>query len=70
MKNIKITSDKFNIEVPIVEGSENEQAIDISKLRSETGFITIDEGYGNTGSCLSNITFINGENKTNIRRIS
>ena len=61
MKNIKITSDKFDIEVPIVKGSENEQAIDISKLRSETGFVTIDEGYGNTGSCLSSITYIDGE---------
>tara|TARA_B100000029_G_scaffold237382_1_gene234435 strand:- start:6048 stop:7313 length:1266 start_codon:yes stop_codon:yes gene_type:complete len=61
MKNIKITSDEFEIESPIIEGSENEKAIDISALRSETGFITIDEGYGNTGSCQSAITYIDGE---------
>ena len=61
MKNIKITSDEFDIEVPIVEGSENEKAINIAKLRSETGLITLDEGYGNTGSCLSSITYIDGE---------
>ncbi|MEK7683799.1 MAG: citrate synthase [Verrucomicrobiota bacterium] len=46
---------------PIFEGSEGEQAIDISTLRSATGCITLDDGYGNTGSCVSNITFIDGE---------
>ena len=61
MANIKITSDEFDIEIPIVEGSENEKAINIAKLRSETGFITLDEGYGTTGSCLSSITYIDGE---------
>jgi citrate synthase len=49
------------IELPIVVGSEGEKAVDISKLRSETGFITLDHGYGNTGSCQSDITFIDGE---------
>lgn len=48
-------------EFPVIEGSENEKAIDISKLRSETGYITLDNGYGNTGSCLSAITFLDGE---------
>lgn len=48
-------------ELPIVEGSEHEKAIDISSLRSKTGFITLDDGYGNTGSCRSEITFIDGE---------
>src|SRR5689334_9728193 len=47
--------------LPIVEGSEKERAIDISKLRSDTGLITLDDGYANTGSCLSGITFIDGE---------
>ena len=61
MTNIRITSDEFDIEIPIVEGSENEKAINIAKLRSETGLITLDEGYGNTGSCLSSITYIDGE---------
>jgi len=49
------------VELPIVVGSEGEKALDISKLRSETGFITLDHGYGNTGSCQSDITFIDGE---------
>jgi citrate synthase len=48
-------------EMPIVVGTENEQAIDIEKLRSATGHITLDEGYRSTGSCLSNITYIDGE---------
>lgn len=46
---------------PVVEGSEGEKAIDIRDLRSETGYITLDSGYGNTGSCESAITFIDGE---------
>jgi citrate synthase len=49
------------IELPIVEGSEGERAVDISKLRSQTGYITLDPGYANTGSCQSAITFIDGE---------
>ena len=48
-------------EFPIVTGTEGERAIDISKLRSTTGLITLDDGYGNTGSCQSAITFIDGE---------
>ena len=47
--------------LPIVEGTESEKAIDISSLRSSTGFITLDDGYANTGSCQSQITFIDGE---------
>jgi citrate synthase len=49
------------IRLPIVEGSEGERAVDISKLRDETGLITLDPGYANTGSCRSAITFIDGE---------
>ncbi len=49
------------IELPIVEGSEGERAVDITSLRAETGYITLDPGYGNTGSCTSDITFIDGE---------
>ncbi|MHC4442404.1 MAG: citrate synthase [Planctomycetota bacterium] len=49
-------------ELPIVVGTENEHAIDISKLRTQSGYITLDDGYGNTGSCKSNITYIDGEN--------
>src|SRR5215472_12333521 len=45
----------------VVEGSEQEHAIDISHLRNTTGVITLDDGYANTGSCQSSITFIDGE---------
>lgn len=48
-------------DLPIVEGSEGERALDISRLRAQTGLITLDPGYANTGSCLSAITFIDGE---------
>lgn len=49
------------VELPVVEGTEHEVAVDISKLRTQTGVITLDEGYVNTGSCTSSITFIDGE---------
>lgn len=45
----------------ITEGTEGERAIDVSNLRNETGHITLDDGYANTGSCRSKITFIDGE---------
>ena len=48
-------------QLPLVAGSEGEQGIDISNLRSQSGCITLDEGYANTGACVSNITFIDGE---------
>lgn len=48
-------------ELPIVIGSEGEKALDIAKLRAETGYIALDPGYGNTGSCQSDITFIDGD---------
>jgi citrate synthase len=47
--------------LPVVEGSESERAIDISSLRATSGHITLDQGYGNTGSCESAITYIDGE---------
>lgn len=50
-----------NFDFPIIEGTEGEKAIDLRTLRGKTGFIAYDEGYGNTGSCESAITFINGE---------
>ncbi len=53
--------DGQTIELPVLTGSENEKAVDISKLRSQTGYITMDPGYGNTGSCVSKITFLDGE---------
>tara|TARA_B100002052_G_scaffold267557_1_gene265560 strand:- start:9155 stop:10423 length:1269 start_codon:yes stop_codon:yes gene_type:complete len=61
MDKAKLIIKEKTIELPIIEGTENEKAIDITKLRKETGFITIDPGFGNTGSCISNITFIDGE---------
>jgi citrate synthase len=48
-------------ELPVIEGSEKEQAINIAKLRGETGLITLDLGYKNTGSTTSAITFLDGE---------
>ncbi|WP_286955326.1 MULTISPECIES: citrate synthase [Arsenicicoccus] len=57
----RLELDGTSYDLPVVEGSEHELGIDISKLRSETGFITLDDGYGNTGSCKSAITYIDGE---------
>ncbi|TGL58015.1 citrate synthase [Leptospira ognonensis] len=48
-------------ELPVLTGSENEKAIDITKLRQLTGYVTIDSGYLNTGACTSAITFLDGE---------
>ena len=48
-------------QLPIVVGTEDEHAVDISALRHDSGCITLDDGYANTGSCISNITFIDGE---------
>ena len=50
-----------NVELPLVDGTEYERAIDVSQLRDRTGLITLDEGYRNTGSARSAITFIDGE---------
>jgi citrate synthase len=47
--------------LPVIRGTEQESAVDIEKLRAATGCITLDPGYGNTGSCKSAITFIDGE---------
>ena len=57
----RLQLDDQTVELPIVVGSEGERAIDISSLRAQTGHITLDQGYGNTGSCQSAITFIDGE---------
>ncbi|MGD2036549.1 MAG: citrate synthase [Desulfobacterales bacterium] len=58
---IKLIYDGKEYELPVLEGSEGEKAIDISRLRADTGFITLDPGYANTGSCTSSITFMDGE---------
>jgi citrate synthase len=57
----KLVVDGKTLELPIVIGSEGERGIDISTLRAKTGYITLDPGYANTGSCKSAITFIDGE---------
>ncbi|MBN2145419.1 MAG: citrate synthase [Candidatus Aureabacteria bacterium] len=57
----KIQIGDINFECPIIKGTENEIALDIGKLRSSTGYITLDEGFANTGACKSSITFIDGE---------
>ncbi len=57
----RLTIGDSEIELPVVEGTEQERALDISKLRAATGAITLDEGYVNTGSTTSAITFLDGE---------
>jgi citrate synthase len=57
----ELTLDGKKYEFPIIEGSEQEKAIDIAKLRDQTGYITIDAGYKNTGATKSAITFLDGE---------
>ncbi len=62
MSNVaKIELDGTVYEFPVVVGSENEKAIDISKLRDTTGYVTLDTGYKNTGATKSKITFLDGE---------
>jgi citrate synthase len=61
-KYAELTIEGKTYKFPIVEGTEGEKGIDISLLRKETGFITLDPSFGNTGACYSNITYIDGEN--------
>ncbi|MDX1681420.1 MAG: citrate synthase [Akkermansiaceae bacterium] len=60
-KKVELNIDDQKLELDTIVGSEGEVGIDITKLRAKTGAITLDPGYGNTGSCVSDITFINGE---------
>ena len=57
----KLSFNGQDFELPVITGTEKESAIDIAKLRSATGLITIDPGYKNTGSTTSAITFLDGE---------
>jgi len=59
--SVKLTYQDTTFEFPLVEGSENEKGIDIKSLRAQTGLISYDPGYKNTGSCKSGITYLNGE---------
>ena len=56
---LKVNGKEFKL--PIIEGTEQEKGIDISKLRGESGYITVDTGFKNTGSTQSSITFLDGE---------
>jgi len=60
-KKAELIIDGKSYELPIIKGTEGDDAIDISKLRNMTGLITLDPGYANTGSCQSGITFMDGE---------
>ena len=61
MSEAKLKVDDQEIDLPVIVGTENERAISIAKLRAETGLITLDEGYVNTGSVPSGITYLDGE---------
>ena len=60
-KVVKLSAGDKELELPVITGSENEEGIDIGVLRKETGMVTLDVGYVNTGSTSSDITFLNGE---------
>lgn len=58
--SLRIEDKEFNL--PVMTGSEGEKALDVRRLRVESGYICYDQGYGNTGSCESNITYLDGDN--------
>src|SRR5512134_722376 len=60
-KIAKLELDGKAYELPVVVGTEQERAIDISSLRQQTSCITLDDGLGNTGSCRSSVSFIDGD---------
>ncbi|MDG2138600.1 MAG: citrate synthase [Flavobacteriales bacterium] len=60
-KSAKLHFNGSEYDIPVVKGTENEIALDISNLRSQSGLITLDKGFKNTGSTKSAITFLNGE---------
>ena len=60
-EKVKLSYKGKDFEFPLIQGSEKEKGIDIKSLRSQTGLITYDPGYKNTGSCMSDITFLDGE---------
>ena len=60
-KKVSLSYNDKNFQFDLIKGSENEHAIDVSKLRSDLNLITLDPGFKNTGSCKSSITFLDGE---------
>ncbi len=61
MKHVDLIIDGKTVKIPVVEGTMGEKALDITSLRRDTGFIALDDGFQNTGSCQSAITFVDGE---------
>ncbi len=59
--NAVLKLDEKEVSLPVLVGTEGEKAIDTRKLRAESGYICYDQGYGNTGSCESSITFLDGD---------
>src|SRR5271154_169827 len=59
--NVQVNIDGKTLECPIIVGTEGDKAFDIAKLRAQTNYITMDPGFGNTGSCKSAITYLDGE---------
>ena len=62
--------DGKSVELPVIEGTEGEKALDISKLRAQTGYVTLDPGFKNTGSTKSEITFLDGEKESSAQATS
>ncbi len=60
-KTVQLSIDGKNYDYPVIEGSEKEQAFDIGNLRAQTGYITMDNGFANTSTCTSAITFLDGD---------
>lgn len=60
-ESVKLSIQDKEYELDVIKGSEGEKGIDISRLRAETGYITLDVGFANSGSCISDISFIDGE---------
>ena len=58
---VTLTYNNISVDLPVITGTENESAVDIAALRSAANLVTLDPGYKNTGSCLSAITFLDGD---------
>ena len=61
LNTARLSIDNREFELPIVSGTENELALNIGKLRADSGFITLDHGFVNTGATTSAITYLDGE---------
>lgn len=60
-QTVELSVESITTRLPMLVGTEGERAVDVSRLREETGLITLDDGYANTGSCQSSITYIDGD---------